>query len=158
MQFECKKPSVLVSKGKTPSSSVDVSIRYTPGPSDPVPIAGDRGGVPGSSDPVSTAARRGNGSYCGGPGCEIMISILNPSTSTFISSVNSAGYAGASELPYYDRSTDLERGWCWCESAFHPFRRPSQYGRNRTFASRSYAPRASANIAFALASASRQAP
>ena len=32
-----------------------VSARDTPSSSDPVPIAGDRGGVPGSSDPVSTA-------------------------------------------------------------------------------------------------------
>ena len=91
VQFERKKPSELVSRGKSPSSSVDVSNRDTPGPSDPVPIAGDRGGVPGSSEPVSTAARHGNGSHCGGASCERMSSILNPSTSTFISSVNSAG-------------------------------------------------------------------
>ena len=69
---------MLVSSGETLSSSVDVSIRDTAGPFDPVPIAGGRGGVPGSSDSVWTAARRGNGSHCEGVGCERMISILNP--------------------------------------------------------------------------------
>ena len=64
MQFERRKPSILVSKGKTSSSSIIcVSARDTLGP-DPVLIAGDRGGVPGSSDPVSTTARRGDGSHC----------------------------------------------------------------------------------------------
>ena len=74
VQFKCKKTPILVSRGKIPYS-VDVSISDTPGPSDPVPIAGDRRGVLGSSDPVSTAARRGNGSHYGGAGCERIISI-----------------------------------------------------------------------------------
>ena len=55
-----------------------------PGSSDPVLIAGDCCGVPGSSDPVSTAACRGDGSHCDDAGCERMISIRKPSTSTFI--------------------------------------------------------------------------
>ena len=38
-----KKPPMLVSRGKSSSSSVDVSNRDTPGPSDAVRIAGDRG-------------------------------------------------------------------------------------------------------------------
>ena len=64
VQFERRKPSILVSKGKTFSSSIIcISARDTPGP-DPVLIAGDRGGVPGSSDLVSTAARGGDGSHC----------------------------------------------------------------------------------------------
>ena len=53
---------------------------------------------------------------------------------------------------------DLARGWYWCERIFHSSRRPFQYGRSRTLASRSYASRASANDAFALDDASRQAP
>ena len=81
---------MLVSGEKGPSSSVDVSNYDTPGP-DPVPIAGGRRGSPGSSDPVSTAARRGDGSQCDDAGCERMISIRNPSASTFISGVNSSG-------------------------------------------------------------------
>ena len=63
VKFEYKKTFILVSKGKSSSSSICVSARDTPG-SDPVPIASDRGGVPGSSDSVSTAARRGDGSHC----------------------------------------------------------------------------------------------
>ena len=64
MEFERRKPSILVSKVKISSSSIIfVSARDAPGP-DPVLIAGDCGGVPGSSDPVSTAARRGDGSHC----------------------------------------------------------------------------------------------
>ena len=63
VQFECRKPSILVSRGKGSSSSVCVSARDAPGP-DLVPIAGDHRGFPGSSDPVSTAARRGDGSHC----------------------------------------------------------------------------------------------
>ena len=56
MQFERRKPSILVSKGKISSSSIIcVSACGTPGP-DPVPIAGDRGDVQGSSDSVSTTA------------------------------------------------------------------------------------------------------
>ena len=90
VKFELKKTSILVSRGKSPSSSVDVSNCNTPGP-DPVPIAGDRRGFPGYSDPVSTAARHGDGSHCDDAGCERMISIRNPSTSTFISSVNPSG-------------------------------------------------------------------
>ena len=43
VKLKLKKPSVLVSGGKSPSSSIDVLARDTPGPSDPVPIAGDRG-------------------------------------------------------------------------------------------------------------------
>ena len=62
MQFERRKLSILVLKGKS-SSSVCVSARDAPGP-DPVPIAGDRCDSSGSSDPVSTAARRGDGSHC----------------------------------------------------------------------------------------------
>ena len=42
-------------------------------------------------------------------------------------------------------------------SVFHPSRRPSQYGRRQTLASRPYASRALANYAFALDGASRQA-
>ena len=71
------------------SSSTCVSACDAPG--DPVLIAGDCGGVPGSSDPVSTAARRGDGSHSDDAGCEKMISIRKPSTSTFISRVNSSG-------------------------------------------------------------------
>ena len=62
VKLDCRKLSILVSKGKR-SSTVCVSARDAPGP-DPVPIAGDRRGFPGSSDPVSTAARRGDGSHC----------------------------------------------------------------------------------------------
>ena len=63
VKLGCRKPSMLVSGGQGPSSSVDVSNCDTPGP-DPVPIAGDRRGSPDSSDPVSTASRRGDGSHC----------------------------------------------------------------------------------------------
>ena len=55
------------------------------------------------------------------------------------------------------RIKDLKLGWCWCESFFHPFRRPFQYGRSRTLASRPYASRALANYASTLDGASRQA-
>ena len=65
--------------------------------------------------------------------------------------------AGIQELPCFYRRRDLERGWCWYESVFHPSRRPFQYGRSRTLASRPYASRALANYAFALDGASRQA-
>ena len=88
-----QKPSKLVSERKN-SSSVCVSVRDAPGP---VPIAGDRGGFTGSSDPISTAARRGDGSHCDDAGCERMISTRKPSRSTFISSVNSSGYAAVWE-------------------------------------------------------------
>ena len=85
VKLKCKKPSIPVSREISPSSSIDVSTRDAPGPSDPVPIAGNRRGVPGSPDPVSTAARRGDGSHCGcGAGCERVISIPKRSTSTFI--------------------------------------------------------------------------
>ena len=94
VKLKCKKPSILVSRGRFPSFSFDVSTRDTPGSSDPVPIAGDRRGVPGSSGPVSTAARSGNESYCSGAGYERMISILSRSTFSFISSVNSSGVCG----------------------------------------------------------------
>ena len=59
MQFERRKPSILVGKI---SSSICVSTCDASGP-DPVLIAGDCGGVAGSFDPVSTAARRGDGSH-----------------------------------------------------------------------------------------------
>ena len=62
------------------------------------------------------------------------------------------------EWSCFDRRRDLERGWYWCESVFHPSRRPFQYGRSRTLASRLYASRASANDAFSLDGVSRQAP
>ena len=95
VKLKLKNPSMLVSGGKCLSSSVDVSTGDTPGQSNPVPIAGDRGGVPGSSGPVSTAACRGDGSHCGcGAGCERVISSLRRSTSTLISSVNSSGVCG----------------------------------------------------------------
>ena len=150
-----QEPSILVSRGRISSFLVDVSTRDTPGSSDSVPIAGDRRGVPGSFDPVSTAARRGNGSHCGGAGCERMISILSRSTSTFISSVNSSGVCGRLEFDIFCRRTGLERGCC--ENVFHPSRLPSQYGQSRTFASKPFVPRASPNDAFALVCASRQA-
>ena len=51
----------------------------------------------------------------------------------------------------------MKLSWCWCESVFHPSRRPFQDGRSRTLASRPYASRALANYAFALDGASRQA-
>ena len=95
VKLKCKKPSKLVSRGTIPSSSVNLSTRNTPGPSDPVPIAGDRRGVPGFSDPVSTAARRGDGSHYGcGADCKRATSILKRSTSTFISSINSSEVCG----------------------------------------------------------------
>ena len=64
VEFERRKQTTLVSKRKISSFSVlCVSVCDTPDP-DPVPIAGDRGGVPGLSDPVLTATRRGDGSHC----------------------------------------------------------------------------------------------
>ena len=50
--------------------------------------------APGSSDPVSTAARRGDGSHYDDAGYERVIFIRKPSTSTFISRVNSSGVWG----------------------------------------------------------------
>ena len=97
MQFERRKPFILVSKGK--SSSICVSGRDAPG--DPVLIAGDCGGVPGSSDPVSTAARRGDGPHSDDGGCERMISIRKPSTSTFIWRLNSSGVCGYSGITMF---------------------------------------------------------
>ena len=93
MQFERKKPSILVSKGK--SSSICVSARDAP--DDPVLIAGDYGGVPG----LSTAARRGDGSHSDDGGCERMISIRKPSTSTFICRSNSSGVCGYSGITMF---------------------------------------------------------
>ena len=63
LKFERRKPSILLSKGKTSSSSIIcVSARDAPGP-DLVLIAGDCCDIPGSSDPVSNAARRGDESH-----------------------------------------------------------------------------------------------
>ena len=146
VQFELRNPSLLASNEK-----------ISPSGPDPVLIAGDCGGVPGSSDPVSTAARRGDGSHSDDGSYERMISIRKPSTSTFICRLNFPGYEGIQELPCFYRRKGLERGWCWCESVFHPSRQPFQYGRSQTLASRPYASRALANYAFALDGASRQA-
>ena len=66
VKFGLKNPYILVLKGARDAS----------GSSDPVPIAGDRGG---------------DGSHCNDTGCERMSSIRKPSTSTFISRVNSSG-------------------------------------------------------------------
>ena len=57
----------------------------------------------------------------------------------------------------FGRERGLERVRYLCDSALHPFRRLAQCGRSRTPSSRSYVPRASANDAFVLVCASRQA-
>ena len=89
VQFELRNPSILASNEKIPPS-ICGSASHASGP-DPVLIAGDCVGVSGSSDPVSIAARRGDVSHSDDEGCERMISIRKPSTSTFICRLNSSG-------------------------------------------------------------------